>query len=279
MFFLLDVSFWRSVLTRFPLLSHPVDTYKGSFYGNPLTDSATTDPELIAKYPQDYVPNLWPKEDVPELEHAFKALGSLMINVGAEVARHCDAYVKSKCASYEAGLLENIVRQGRIPKGRLLHYFAIPTPGERSRDSWCGWHNDHSCLTALCSSYYMDARDATKEIDCPDTAAGLYARTRQGEELKIPIPRDALAYQIGESSQILTGGFLRATPHAVQALQYPESQHTIRDTFAVFMQPNHDKAMEPPAGVAADAVAVGQWKSGMSYGQFSKITIEHYYAD
>eukprot|EP01122_Echinamoeba_exundans_P006717 TRINITY_DN1945_c0_g2_i1.p2 TRINITY_DN1945_c0_g2~~TRINITY_DN1945_c0_g2_i1.p2 ORF type:complete len:203 (+),score=42.85 TRINITY_DN1945_c0_g2_i1:725-1333(+) len=202
-----------------------------------------------------------------------------MINVGAEVARHCDKLVKSKCPNYQDGLLENIVRNGRIPKGRLLHYFPIPTPGDRTRDSWCGWHNDHSCLTALCSSYYMDSRDPTHEIDCPDPAAGLYARTRQGEELKIPIPRDALAFQIGESSQILTGGFLRATPHAVQALSYPESQWTMRDTLAVFMQPNHDLPMEPPAGISPDAVAVGQWKPGMSYGQFSKITIEYYYAD
>jgi isopenicillin N synthase-like dioxygenase len=257
-----------------------VDTYKGSYYANPQYDVPTEDQELITKYPHDYLPNLWPTEDLPELSVAFKTLGGLMVSVGAHVARHCDKYVKSKLPNYKDGLLENVVRNSRIAKARLLHYFEIDVEGERSRDSWCNWHNDHSALTALCSSRYVAHGDSTlTEINCPDPAAGLYARTRTGKEFKIPIPRDCLAFQIGESSQVLTGGVLRATPHAVQAPTYPESKTVTRDTFAVFMQPNHDMDMAPPAGVAPEDVAVGQWRPGQSYGQFSKITIENYYSD
>jgi isopenicillin N synthase-like dioxygenase len=259
--------------------SERTDTYKGSYYANPQYDVPSDDAELIAKYPHDYVANLWPTEDLPELAPAFKNLGQLMVSVGAHVARHCDKYVKSKLANYPDHLLENVVRNSRIAKARLLHYFEIDEPGERSRDSWCNWHNDHSALTALCSSRYMAVGDTTfTEINCPDPAAGLYARTRHGKEAKIPIPRDCLAFQIGESSQILTGGVLRATPHAVQAPKYPESKTVVRDTFAVFMQPNHDMNMAPPEGVAPEQVAVGQWKPGQSYGEFSKVTVEHYYS-
>jgi isopenicillin N synthase-like dioxygenase len=50
------------------------------------------------------------------------------------------------------------------------------------------------------------------------------------------IPRDCIAYQIGETSTIMSGGLLRATPHAVQAVRYPESKSMGRSTFAVFME-------------------------------------------
>lgn len=202
-----------------------------------------------------------------------------MVHTGSLIAKQCDRYVKSKNENYTDGLLEKIVLTSRVAKGRLLHYFPITEDGERSRDSWCGWHNDHSCLTALCSAYYVSKDDPENESSCPDPDAGLYAKTRDGKEMKIRIPSDCLAFQIGESSQVLTGGLLRATPHAVQAIKYPESSSVSRDTFAIFMQPNHDQPMEPPSGYSKDYVAVGQWKSGMTYGEFSSASIGHYYRD
>ena len=72
---------------------------------------------------------------------------------------------------------------------------------------------------------------------------------------------------------------MRATPHAVQAVKYPESKYVCRDTLAVFMQPNHDLPMTPPEGVDEAKVAVGQWKPGQTYGEFSKVTIQYYYTD
>ena len=38
--------------------------------------------------------------------------------------------------------------------------------------------------------------------------SGLFAMNRQGEIVKIQIPRNSLAFQIGESTQILSGGLL-----------------------------------------------------------------------
>jgi isopenicillin N synthase-like dioxygenase len=54
------------------------------------------------------------------------------------------------------------------------------------------------------------------DIPSPDAEAGLYVRTRGGKEFQVRVPKDSIAFQIGESSQVLTGGLLRATPHAVQ---------------------------------------------------------------
>ncbi len=57
-----------------------------------------------------------------------------------------------------------------------------------------------------------------------------------------------LAFQIGETAQIMSGGVLRATPHAVQAVRWPESASICRNTFALFMEPNFDVKMDLPPG-------------------------------
>jgi len=104
--------------------------------------------------------------------------------------------------------------QSRTCKGRLLYYFPIESEEKRERDSWCAWHNDSDVLTGLCPGMFF--REGEKaEIQNPDPNAGLWIRTRQGKEVKVRIPKNALAFQIGEVSQVLSGGLLRATPHAV----------------------------------------------------------------
>ena len=44
----------------------------------------------ISADPPFYHPNIWPKDDVPDLEPAFKDLGELVIDVGIRLAKHCD---------------------------------------------------------------------------------------------------------------------------------------------------------------------------------------------
>lgn len=41
-----------------------------------------------------------------------------------------------------------------------------------------------------------------------DDESGLFAMTRNHEEVQIKIPKDSLAFQIGECSQIVSGGLL-----------------------------------------------------------------------
>lgn len=261
------------------------DEFKGSYYNNPQYDVPQADPSLVEKYPENYHPNVWPDADFPELRPAFMALGQRMVDVGVLVAEQCDRYVGSRLGNrLPAGAqLARTIRESRACKARLLYYFAInedATP--RTRDSWCGWHSDHGSLTALCPAMYFEAEPgapepARSDIALPDPEAGLYVRTRGGEERKVVIPKDCLAFQIGESSQIVTGGLLRSTPHAVQALAYPASRNISRSTFAVFMQPDNDSRLQAPEGTDPKEQRVGAFQSGMTFGDFARATFAKFY--
>jgi len=258
------------------------DTYKGSYYNNPQYNVPTTDQNQIERAPEVCSPNIWPTSDLPELESAFMNCGQLIVKVGLLLAKKCDQYVESKFGSkYKKGCFAQVIENSRTCKARLLHYYPLPeddlnTPGSRPVDSWCGWHNDHSALTGLCPAMF---RDVTKDeaIPNPDQNAGLFIKSRDGTTHQVRLPSDCLGFQIGECTQVFTGGALRATPHAVRAVSYPLSAKVCRDTFAVFMQPNFDFVLNPPEGVSVDSVAVGQYKAGMDFGEFGKATIAHYY--
>jgi hypothetical protein len=51
------------------------------------------DAATLEAYRPYYSPNVWPREHLPQLEHALKALGALMINVGLKLAGHCSRCV------------------------------------------------------------------------------------------------------------------------------------------------------------------------------------------
>ena len=68
---------------------------------------------------------------------------------------------------------------------------------------------------------------------------------RSGKLHHVKAPSTAhLLFQIGETSQIHTGGLLQATPHAVRGACIPGVS---RAAFAVFMEPNWGGDMQSPA--------------------------------
>jgi len=159
------------------------DLAKGSFYANPMYDRPfADDAALVEKFPSFCAPNIWPTEDLPELEPAFKALGTLVCETGFLLAKHCDALVSASHPSYTPLRLHNIISKSRTAKARLLHYF--PMTVEQSKQvgnvdvdgSWCGWHNDHGSLTGLCSAMYFNEKG--EEVPNPDPNSGLYIRSR-----------------------------------------------------------------------------------------------------
>ena len=161
------------------------DYSKGSYYNNPQYDRPVDGEELIKKYPAFIHPNIWPTEDVPEMEAAFKALGQLIVSVGKLVAKQCDAYVKKQCSTYKDKYLENVIDTSLCCKARLLNYYPADfekdlSPRKRRKvdeqengsanepdsdaaadhdpfSSWCGWHNDHGSLTGLVCAMYSDS--------------------------------------------------------------------------------------------------------------------------
>jgi len=275
-------------------LEGKADYSKGSYYNNPISNRPFEDEELIRQYPSFCHPNIWPDEDMPELEPAFMQMGSLVVEVGLLLAHHVDKYVKSQLPTYEEGKLEGVIRTSKTPKARLLHYFPLKDSDLISEaenvdmSSWCGWHNDHGSLTGLVPPMYLD--EGGKEVPNPDPISGLYIKSRTGEVFRAPLPSDHLGFQIGETACIHSGGYLQATPHAVRAATGPKSRGVSREAMAVFMEPMWDCPMSIPEGATEENVTRGsvhlpkrvpalasRWKPTQDFGQFSKETFSLYY--
>lgn len=176
-------------------------------------------------------------------------------------------------------------------KTRLLHYFPTEKTkhgsSSESFSDWCSWHNDHGSLTGLVPAIYLD-QDGTP-VPCPDDQAGLYIKSRSGKLVHVVLPSaGSLGFQIGETSQIHTGGILQATPHAVRGCV--DSDKVSRESFAVFMEPEMDGDMDLPHGktvqdVQRSAVHLppsvktlkSRWTPGMNFGEFSDATFAAFY--
>ncbi|XP_016436323.1 uncharacterized protein LOC107762470 [Nicotiana tabacum] len=259
------------------LESGKLDLLKGSFYANPILDVPTTEQSLIERYPSYCGSNIWPRNVLPELETAFKTLGKLILDVGLLLAYHCDRYAMLE--GTDCGLERTLVRS-RCHKGRLLYYFPAQHGQQTSAacdsmSSWCGWHTDHGSLTGLTRG--MFSRNGVGVV-CPDSAAGLYIRTRTGEIVKVEYGEDEIAYQIGETTEILSSGRLCATPHCVRA---PEGEGDAavgvdRTTFALFMQPDWDQKLNFPEEVHIHRELI-QSNGSLTFGEYTEKLLDKYY--
>ena len=253
------------------------DTLKGSFYANPLVNRPTEDEALMREHPSYCRPNRWPTEEIPELEEALMELGSLVVRVGELVGVLCDDYLADRGVR-GARSLGRIIRESTATKARLLHYFpppAAPAGGGGGGDDaakWCGWHLDHGSLTGLVSGMFMRGDE---QVASPDPSAGLYIRDRSGATRKVSFLPTQLAFQIGQTSQVHSGGELVATPHCVRGASSGGAAGVARNSFAIFMQPRWDEPMDLPEGVTTSDV--GQWREGANFGEFTTRTISEYY--
>ncbi|KAG8378169.1 hypothetical protein BUALT_Bualt08G0110000 [Buddleja alternifolia] len=248
------------------------DLLKGSFYANPIIDVPTTEIALVQRYPSYCGPNIWPRDALPELELTFKTLGKLILDVGLLLANHCDRYAFE---THGDGSLERILVRSRCHKGRLLYYYPSNRIGEDdSMSSWCGWHTDHGSLTGLtCAMFTKNG----VELPCPDSGAGLYVKTRSGQIVKVVYGEDEIAYQIGETTEILSGGKLCATPHCVRAPRGEAAFGVERSTFALFMQPDWDEKLFFP-----EVVNVHEFirpNGSISFGDYTEKVLDKYYDD
>ncbi|KAK3810887.1 MAG: hypothetical protein J3Q66DRAFT_56959 [Benniella sp.] len=249
------------------------DVSKGSYYANPLMDEPESSQVLQEQFPEYCHPNVWPREDLPELEEAFKELGQFIVGIGKEVAKKCDAFVYSKIPEfYSPTHLQDVIRTSKTTKARLLHYFpqtaAVEGESKDDMDTWCGWHLDHGSLTGLTSAMYIDeSKEGLQEVSCPDPEAGLYIRNRGQQVIKASIPRDHLAFQTGEALQLATRDQLAATPHCVRGATAPGDDPRryatlARNTFAVFMQPSLETIVT---------------EDGRNFGEWTKEVLDRYY--
>ncbi|GLC37671.1 hypothetical protein PLESTB_000800500 [Pleodorina starrii] len=243
--------------------------------------------ELRRRYPSYFRRNLWPRDEVPELEVAFKELGRLVCAVGCLLMDACDGYVSTQLGT-PPGQLAGVLHRSRNPKARLLHYFPPSESAVQSglkgatgddqehEQAWCGLHTDHGSLTGLTAAMYLDEQG--REVPSPDPQAGLYIRDRSGSFIRATIPPDCIAFQVGEALQVQSGGLLMATPHYVRAPRAQLARGISRNTFAVFMQPDVMEPINCPPGVEPQRVAVGQWRPGHTFGEFAEATFDKYYS-
>ncbi|KAF2163262.1 hypothetical protein M409DRAFT_57556 [Zasmidium cellare ATCC 36951] len=245
------------------------DTMKGSFYVDCQSfylDKPTLDLPRHPSLTRGSGQNLWPSEAaIPGFRAEFEELCTLLIDIGALVARAIDLYAVRKIPDYGAGFLERVVRTSHTPKARLLHYFP-PASGTTSEededeDSWCATHLDDGCLTALISALFVDESDALPPLvdraspptlnilpKSPDPAVGLYIGSREGTVVKVNTPEDSIAFQTGEALEKITGGRFRAVPHFVRGPN-PRGAKVARNTLALFMQPDLDEVIDKAAGL------------------------------
>lgn len=188
----------------------------------------------------------------------------------------------------------------------------IDTNGEIQVDDssrlWCGFHNDHCLLTGLVPAQYFGVGGEASNQG-PDEQCGLYVvpRTHDNDEsspspshsqppgvLKVRIPPDCLAFQIGECAQIASGGILHATAHGVRAPRATSGcVATCRVLFAVFLQPDPWVELSPPIvegrcwwadgvdGSLASSPLVpalsARYSEGDTFAEFSEKTFTAYY--
>jgi isopenicillin N synthase-like dioxygenase len=260
------------------------DFAKGSFYANPLFDSPAPSEEVYKANPYAYPKNLWPTNDIPQLEVAFKELGHLMFDVVVLLCKQIDRLVKNRIPTYKQHLYDAIANTRKV-KGRLLYYY--PTD-DAADDSWIGWHNDSGFLTALTSALFFN--DETGQIiPNPDPNGGLWVVDRQSSSVNVKIPADHMAVQCGECLQVITGGLLVATPHSVRASASPDGTKIGRSTFPVFIDTDTDFPMAAPDGVSREQVfdqtpdsrvppLEKRWKGNdQPFGEFLSTTFEQYY--
>jgi isopenicillin N synthase-like dioxygenase len=123
----------------------------------------------------------------------------------------------------------------------------------------------------------------------PEIFVGLYIRNRKSEVVKVGIPPTHLAFQIGETAQIHSGGILQATPHAVRG---SSASGVSRQTFAVFMEPNWDEPVHCPDGIAPENAQSQnaatnlprgvpplhkRWNNSMDFSEFALATLAEYH--
>jgi isopenicillin N synthase-like dioxygenase len=251
------------------------DTLKGSYYVNcsPSFADTLTQASLAEKYPSfpEYTAaNIWPSDALlPQFSDSFVKLVTLIVEVAALVARACDQYAQANIDGYQKGFLEHCVKTSHVSKARLLHYF----PAEQEfgatadEDDWCATHKDHGCLTGLTSAMFVD-EDAhppnineqfvpIPELDGPpDSQAGLYIHSRTGDVVKVAVPRDSLAFQTGETLELITKGKFKAVPHFVRGPAAGKGGKVVRNTLAVFTQPNLWEKVDETRDFAAFARGV-----------------------
>eukprot|EP00934_Nitzschia_sp_Nitz4_P007902 Nitzschia sp. Nitz4//scaffold98_size77359//14847//16154//NITZ4_005539-RA/size77359-processed-gene-0.33-mRNA-1//-1//CDS//3329560730//7892//frame0 len=213
------------------------DTSKGSFYLDPYRPEQNVFPSSFS------------------MEQPLLEMTRWMTETSLKVARLCDQYVSTKTSdsaddiTSTATMIEDSLRSSNNPKARLLYYFPVNETSEDSSSDapWCGWHKDHGSLTVLLPALFVNETipsqpQFSNQPPPSPTPSGLIIQTRDGFRIPVSLPPTSVGIQLGETVEIMSGGRLQATPHAVAASRQPNLGRT---TLAVFVQPEKEQTLPP----------------------------------
>lgn len=192
-----------------------------------------------------------------DLEHCFKVLGFLMMELGLGLARACDRAIggreveesllescsaKGRLIHYHSTIDNAIIKQVSKRKGKIRDGFRAngmkkPEQLENANNQaelWQQWHYDYGIFTVLTAPMFMSASDQ----ECPSPNSHTYLQIFHPEKeiiLMVDAPPESFIVQVGESADVLSKGKLRATLHCVCRPALLENLS--RETFVVFLQP------------------------------------------
>jgi len=242
-------------------------------------------------------------DDDGGLAHDVLLLAVLLRRVALAVAAACDRALGTQLAA--------VLRAGS-GKARLVRYHARgdgSAAPERARAAgasagaaslaqrgddgvWQHWHFDYGLFTCLTGPDVgsVDGSGQSGGGFVCGTGGGLVVLSGapQPRPLRVSIPADCVAVQVGEAAQILSGGRLTATAHCVLRAGLPP--RASRETFVLFQQPAWATRLEGDAGAVLSASAAAQralegvvpalgqrWAPGASFAEFAKATTAAYF--
>ena len=145
-----------------------------------------------------------------------------------------------------------------VIKMRMLHYGAVTTKTDDSSPYWCGRHRDHGYFTGLLPAFYFkDGEPISKPAGC-----GLHIRGTP-----VTIPEDCLAFQVGETLELVSDGETVATEHDVRKAFDCE-----RLTFATFISPTDDYV------IVSDIETNDRYEKGMTFKEYGDASYKKYYS-
>lgn len=222
------------------------DTRKGSFYLDPFRKN-----------------NIFPTKSLPTLEAELLEVTRSMSQAALWVSKLCDAFLQRNDDMIFQSLKSRI-----NTKARLLYYFPNDesVAGQSSDDDWCGWHKDHGSLTALLPGMIFGEHASSGASAGQTKKPGLYIQTRDGSQIHVQLPPTSLGIQVGETVEIMSGGRLVATPHAVMSRGVAIGG---RASLAVFVEPELDHPL-PACPETADDSLRQRYRS--TFGAFQEAT-------
>ena len=158
---------------------------------------SSTDRFCKIEYPEIFADNVWPDGD-EDFARDYRALGQQIHEAGLSLLQGVSMALglPMRCFDPRVEGAAHVLRLVRDESG-----------GEE--------HTDFSLLTLRPGPLYLGPDGSP--CDAPDEAAGLYVRSHGGDPVQVRAPEGCIVAQVGEPLEILTGGSVPATPHAVTA--------------------------------------------------------------